>query len=86
MKTHIIIPIADIEENIKFTMLALKHAPENQTLNDGLNFWTGILTKYKQISLDEKDIEEKAKAAFDDSYALKETRVQAYKQALNELK
>lgn len=52
--THILIPIKDIEENIKVTMIALQHAPENQTLNDGINFWTKLLSDYKQISLDEK--------------------------------
>jgi hypothetical protein len=45
-----------------------------------------LIRDSRKVSLSEEDIEQKAKESFDDSYALKEVRVQAYKQALLDLK
>ena len=93
MNTHIIIPIKEWETQREFYRNKLREidkakiAPNHEyyRLQGICANMDSILAHQKQISLDKKDIEEKAKAAFDDSYALKETRVQAYKQALNEL-
>ncbi len=89
--THILIPIEDIEETIKITMLALQETPSNQVLNNGLNFWTFILSKYKQISLDEKDIIDASKIAaidynkFENGHELDKFTI-GYTQALKDLK
>jgi len=63
--THIIIPIKDIEELIKQVKKVPKYADDYE---EGVAYGKkdvleDILTQCKQISLDEKDIEEKVKEA-----------------------
>jgi len=50
MNTHILIPIKDIEKECKLSFLVEKS-----------DFLKEFTSNYKQISLNEKDIEEKAK-------------------------
>lgn len=101
MKTHIIIPIADIYKMIQDYNKLVQEAAKDRTDNGKFNFVrygakSSVLTKLlletgKQISLDEKDIEEKANQYAgngnwelfeDDNFNI---RKEAFKQALNEL-
>lgn len=56
MNTHILIPIKDIEKEYKYSMLVEK-----------VDFLKEFISKYKQISLDEKNIEEKLRYEFEDA-------------------
>ncbi|HEY9485220.1 MAG TPA: hypothetical protein VIQ04_01135 [Nitrososphaeraceae archaeon] len=95
MNTHIIIPIKDIESEIEILKLEQEGSPTMSRLSKIVSL-TDILMKGKQISLDEKDIEEKATKAIEDktkripvptSIWMAEIRQyeECYKQALKDL-
>jgi|JI10StandDraft_1071094.scaffolds.fasta_scaffold00260_63 hypothetical protein len=93
MKTHIIIPIADIEDEIKNYNQLIEFGYDKQDASRSKHELNRILSMGKQISLDEKDIKEKAAIAMTGRYDLKDTNnqigaggfISGYKQALNEL-
>lgn len=101
MNTHVIIPIADIEKQIKSLKKQLeeekaKSYPDNsqiEYLTHEIDFLERLSRTPTKISLDEKDIEKKAAIAMTGRYDLKDTNnqigaggfISGYKQALNEL-
>ena len=80
--THVLIPIKDIEERIKLRKELEPQDDRSQGIVDGeIGVLTELLTFYKQISLDEKDIEEKANQIASRSTPFHD----GYKQALKDL-
>ena len=99
MKTHIIISIAGIENEINANREYLNSLQRNERSNDSdkleqkTEFLEYLLISYKQISLDEKDIEKKAAITMTGRYDLKDANnqigaggfISGYKQALKDL-
>ena len=89
MNTHLIIPIKDIED-----FISKWDTPNTISYNIGrVNSYKEILAKYKHISLDKKDIEEKAKVEYPENGIDVDNRrdytcydkQKGYKQALKDL-
>lgn len=88
--THILIPINKINDEIArltFSNTSYQEREESAMIEGRIFSLDSILTDYKQISLDEKDIEDKILKAYDDTQLRDELGVYtlAYKQALKDL-